>query len=102
VGGAVQLQPLGAGERRGVRPQRRVLPVRLRRWLPHRALPVAGADGVPLGEATARRRAVLQREVTVHIYLGLTSAGMEMGTYLHTTEAVFPLIGSSDVHIIRL
>jgi len=64
VGGAIQ--PLADGERRGVRPQRRFLPVRLRQWLPHRALPVAGADGVPLGEATARQHMVLQRKVTVH------------------------------------
>ena len=51
-------------ERRGVRPQPQVVPVRLRRRLPDRTLPVAGADGVPLGEAAAREAAVLQRKVT--------------------------------------
>jgi hypothetical protein len=64
VGGAIQR----LRERRGVRQQRQVMPVRLRRWVPQRALPVAaaGADGVPLGEAGSPQAALLQCEVRWH------------------------------------
>lgn len=60
MGGAVRRH----GEGRGLYPQPPVLPVRLRRRLPHRALPVTGADGLPLGQAGTRKAAVLQPKMT--------------------------------------